>query len=304
VKESSPVLSQSLLLLLSSIEISLGVVTLILLIRTRELKTYWPMLGLATWQTVPYIILLYLKHLGPSRITAQHAYFIYFHVYWTAFAVQAVCAILLTYTVFEGTMRPLKGLQRLGRIVYFWAAAISVFVAVSGAIAPTPDNYLLAQALLEQFQRSTGIMTVSLVVFVFVAIRPMGLSLKSRIFGSGLGLIILSVTTTLQASFIVKQTGIYSFYGLIQIAMSCIAELVWIYYFARPEPKRQFVLLPTTSPFHRWNQISELLGQDPGYVAIGGVPPDAFSAAEIEVFHRASAKMNALGTPEEVGARE
>jgi hypothetical protein len=70
--------------------------------------------------------------------------------------------------------------------------------------------------------------------------------------------------------------------------------VIWIYYFAVPEPQRKFILLPTTSPFHRWNQISELLGHDPGYVAIGGIPPDAFAAAEIEVFHRASAKMNAL----------
>jgi hypothetical protein len=299
-----PVLSHSLLLQLNFIEVTLGAVTLILLIRTRELKTYWPMLGLSSWQTVPFVTLLYLKHLGPERITAQHAYFIYFHLYWTFFAIQAICAILLTYTVFEGTMRPLKGLQQLGRVVYLWAAAISVFIALSGAVEPSANNYLLVRRLIEEFQRGTSTLTVSLVLFVFFAIRPMGLTLKSRSFGAGLGLIIVSVTNTLQANFIGNQTNIYSTYALVQMAMSCIAEMTWIYYFLRPEPKRQFILLPTTSPFHRWNQISELLGQDPGYVAIGGIPPDAFSAAEIEVFHRASAKMNALPEPEEVGTRE
>jgi hypothetical protein len=58
-----------------------------------------------------------------------------------------------------------------------------------------------------------------------------------------------------------------------------------------PEPKRRLITLPTTSPFLRWNQISEVLGDNPGVVAIGGLPPDMLAAAEIEVMRRASLKM-------------
>jgi len=61
--------------------------------------------------------------------------------------------------------------------------------------------------------------------------------------------------------------------------------------FAFPEPKRRIIVLPTTSPFLRWNQISLALGDDPGYVAVGGIPPELFAPAEIEVMRRASAKM-------------
>jgi len=35
------------------------------------------------------------------------------------------------------------------------------------------------------------------------------------------------------------------------------------------------------------------LGDDPGYVAIGGIPPELFAPAELEVMRRASAKMPA-----------
>jgi hypothetical protein len=74
--------------------------------------------------------------------------------------------------------------------------------------------------------------------------------------------------------------------------------LTWSAYFAFPEPKRRIITLPTTSPFLRWNQISMALGDDPGHVAIGGIPPELFAPAELEVMRRASAKMTpALESP-------
>ena len=74
--------------------------------------------------------------------------------------------------------------------------------------------------------------------------------------------------------------------------------LVWSAYFAFPEPKRRIITLPTTSPFLRWNQISLALGDDPGHVAIGGIPPELFAPAELEVMRRASVKMTpALEAP-------
>jgi hypothetical protein len=278
----------------SAFEVSLGVVTLLLLIRTRELQAYWPLLIVSCWELVPYGTLLYLQQLGPTRITARHAYTIYFFSYWISFAIEAVCAVLLTYTIFSSAMRPLKGLQSLGYIVYYWAAAITLVIAAGVAIAPRTTIGLFLQSLTTQLQRGAGIIVLSLVLFVGFAVRPMGLSIRSRVLGVSIGISIIAATNMLQANYLAQSRTLYTTYALIQIGTNCLAELIWIYYFSVPEPQRKFILLPTTSPFHRWNQISELLGHDPGYVAIGGIPPEAFAAAEIEVFHRASAKMNAL----------
>jgi len=52
------------------------------------------------------------------------------------------------------------------------------------------------------------------------------------------------------------------------------------------------IILPTTSPFLRWNQISLALGDEPGFVALGEITPDMFAPAEVEVMRRASMKMN------------
>lgn len=282
----------TLFLGLSWVEIVLGVVTFALLLRARAAATNWPLLILTLWQVVPYFTLLTLKKY--RYFSAQHAYAIYYFTYWIMFALEAVCAIALTYTILHAAMRPLKGLQSLVRIVYFWAAGISVIIAANVAIQPEGDFYERIQNLVIQLQRATGIISVSLILFVCIAIRPMGLSFRSRVMGTSFGLFTVSMANVLAANFLMTQHRLYNKYSLAQITANCVANVVWIFYFAVPEPQRKFILLPTTSPFHRWNQISELLGHDPGYVAIGGIPPEAFAAAEIEVFHRASAKMNAL----------
>jgi hypothetical protein len=284
----------SLHMLFSAIEVLLGIGMLILLLRAKELRTYWPLLVLAMWQAVPFGVLVYLQHYGPGRITARDAYSIYYYTYWTMFACEAICAIILTYTILHGAMAPLQGLQKLVKIVYFWAAAISVMVAITVAFTPQTARNQLLQLTVVEFQRATGIVTVSLAIFVCIAIRPMGLSLKSRVFGTSAGLVIVSVMNTFEANYLLQNRPLYGAHSLILIVISCIAEITWLYYFLVPEPKRKFVLLSTTSPFHSWNVLAEHFGQSPGFVAIGGIPPEAFADAEIEVFHRASAKMNEL----------
>ena len=135
----------------------------------------------------------------------------------------------------------------------------------------------------------------------------MGLSYKSRVFGVSVGLCIISTLHIIQAAYLVTPRELFSSYAVVQSIMQCCAQAVWIYYFAVPEPVRKFVLLPTTSPFHKWNAISELLGHEPGYVAIGGIAPEFFASAEIEIFHRASAKMPKLAvetTPQPVSPEQ
>jgi hypothetical protein len=82
-----------------------------------------------------------------------------------------------------------------------------------------------------------------------------------------------------------------SAYNLVNGVVICSILVTWIVYFALPEPKRRMIVLPTTSPFLRWNQISLALGDAPGFVAVGGVPPELFAPAELEVMRRASLKM-------------
>jgi hypothetical protein len=120
----------------------------------------------------------------------------------------------------------------------------------------------------------------------------MGLSFTSRIFGVSLGLGIMSTTDLVQSAWMAFHSEVMATTSnKINGVVICFILAIWTTYFAQPEPKRRIIVLPTTSPFLRWNQISAALGDNPGFVAIGGVPPELFAPAELEVMRRASLKM-------------
>ncbi len=291
----SPVSSYALYSTLSAIQVALSVVALVLLIRAREFRTYWPMLYITNWQTIPFFTWLSVRHFGPVyHLPPKTAYAIYFFSFWPSFALQAIFAVVLTYLILREAMRPLKGLLKLSNIIYWWIAGVSTVLALTAGNAARIQGNDIVIGVVSEMQRTSGTLTLGLMLFVCIAIRPMGLSLRSRVFGVSIGILILSLMNTLQSSYVGQPKNLYAPYAIVQIATNCVAEGVWIWYFAVPEPKRKFVLLSTKSPFHHWNQIAEQFGAEPGFVAIGGIPPDAFAAAEIEIFHRASAKMNAL----------
>ena len=146
-------------------------------------------------------------------------------------------------------------------------------------------------AMITQLQQTSSILTLCLLLFVCFAIRPMGLSFRSRIFGVSLGLGVFATINLVNSAWLAHYANMYSVFSVVNGLAVGLTLLTWSAYFAFPEPKRRIITLPTTSPFLRWNQISLALGDDPGYVAIGGIPPELFAPAEIEVMRRASAKM-------------
>jgi hypothetical protein len=268
------------------------VAALVTLVAKRQLSDYAALGTFLGVRALSNVILIWLNSytaLHPSRVEAL--YNVYFAVYWFSFAVESVLALLVVYGIFRLAMAPLKGLQTLGMLVFKWAAGISVAVALGSAFAPhmTGTKYLMAA--ISQLQRTQSILTLCLLLFVCFAIRPMGLSYRSRIFGVSLGLGFMSTNDLVQSAWLSLNPNMATAYNLINGVVICLILATWTTYFALPEPKRRIIVLPTTSPFLRWNQISEALGDDPGYVAVGGVPPELFAPAELEVMRRASLKM-------------
>lgn len=270
--------------LVALVDLILGGLTILLLLRSKSLSAYWPMLVVALWQLVPVTALLLLR---TYRIfTAQEAYAIYFYVYWGAFACAAFCSGMLTYTIFKETLRPLKGLQSLGRVMFRWILAITAAIVFSLVVEPTGSYDQTIVRVVSEMQRLSGIVVLGLVAFVVATVRPFGLSFRSRIFGVSLGLSVAVCANISTTGYLFLNSNMFSQSSLTLTLSDCVAQMIWIWYFAVPEPTRKFLLLPTTSPFHQWNLVSERMGYDPGYVAIGGVPPGSFSDAERAIFER------------------
>jgi hypothetical protein len=189
-------------------------------------------------------------------------------------------------------MAPLKGLQTLGILVFRWVAAISTAVAIGVALTPHLSGLKFMVSMVTQLQQTSSILTLCLLLFVCFAIRPMGLSYRSRIFGVSLGLGLMATVSLVDSAWLSHNSNMYSTINIINGVVMCLTLCTWSAYFSFPEPKRRMIVLPTTSPFLRWNQISQALGDDPGFVAVGGIPPELFAPAELEVMRRASAKMS------------
>jgi hypothetical protein len=261
----------------------------------RQFKFLLALLGVRLGCSVICLPLLFFCARG---IEKHLAYQTYFYVYWTSYALEAILSLLVIYSIFKLAMAPLKGLQTLGMLVFRWVAAISAAVAIGVAVSPHQSGIKFMTAMITQLQQTSSILTLCLLLFVCFAIRPMGLSYKSRIFGISLGLGFLSTVSLVDVAWFTRIPSMYSTVSTINALSVGIVLLMWSAYFAFPEPKRRIIVLPTTSPFLRWNQISMALGDDPGFVAVGGIPPELFAPAELEVMRRASAKMTpALEAP-------
>ena len=218
-------------------------------------------------------------------------YRVYFYTGWVSSAVESVLALLIVYSLFRLAMAPLKGLQTLGMLVFKWAAGISVAVALGNAVSPHMSGTDFLMAAISQLQRTQSILTLCLLLFVCFAIRPMGLSYSSRIFGVSIGLGFMATNDLVQSAWLTFNPNMGGAYNLINGFVICGILATWTTYFTLRENQRRLIVLPTTSPFLRWNQISQALGDSPGFVAVGGNASELFAPAELEVMRRASAKM-------------
>jgi hypothetical protein len=278
--------------LLSYLEPLLCALLLVTLVRNKVARQYIYLSALLCVRIAFSLISLPVLFFSGRGIEKHLAYQVYFYAYWTSYAVEAILSLLIIYSIFKLAMAPLKGLQTLGMLIFRWVAAISLAVAIGMAISPHLTGLKFMVAMVMQLQQTSSILTLCLLLFVCFAIRPMGLSYRSRIFGVSFGLGLMATISLVDSAWLSHSTQLSAAVNIVNGGAICFTLLTWSAYFTFPEPKRRIIVLPTTSPFLRWNQISLALGDDPGYVAVGGIPPEVFAPAELEVMRRASAKMN------------
>lgn len=242
--------------------------------------------SIALLECVQVPIMFFRSALG---IDKQLAYKIFFGVTQTVSFVEVVLILAIIYGVFHEAMRPLKGLQRMGTLIFKWVVAVSgvlgLVIAFGPHILSTGNGSDIAvTAVIERAQEGINVLMLCLLLFVCMAIKPLGLTFRSHVFGVALALGIISTTDLIQAAWYYTGAA-HSVYSPIYL-FGTIGYLVALgtlgVYMAVPEPERKMILLPTTSPFFHWNRISEALGDAPGNVAIG-FKPSMISPTEVKV---------------------
>lgn len=267
-------------------------VALALLYRRRLTGEFRPLVLLLATRVVFFCVGQPMIYLARSNGQwHQPFYHAYFYLYWLAYTLETVLGFFVIFSVFSLAMAPLQGLERLGRLMFRWAGGIAIALALTTALGPhaTADSFAVRAVI--KLQQTQSILTLCMLFFVCLAIRPMGLSHRSRIFGVCLGLGVMATSDLVGSAWLGQVRSMQSIYDIVNGASIVLAVSTWIGYFIIPEPKRRMIVLPTTSPFLRWNQISVALGDEPGFVAVGEVTPDMFAPAEVEIMRRATMKM-------------
>ncbi len=275
-----------------------GVVSVMLY--KRQWRTFGALMGLLAVRSLTGLIvipiLFFRKETG---LSLPVAYDLLFYTNWISAVLQVILIVLTIYDIYNKAMRPLQGLQKIGRIIFRWVAVVSLAVSVAFAVGPHRTSSTLAGlvgAIVPQIQQGVSVLTLCLLLFVCFAIRPLGLTFRSRIFGIAVGLGVTAATFLVQSAWLATAGAgsLYSPIFLVSTIGSLISICIWGTYFVLPEPEQKMILLPTTSPFFTWNRISEALGDEPGYVAVAGFKPQMLAAAELKVLSSSVQKQERL----------
>src|ERR1700730_7040535 len=202
------------------------------LVRAKAVRQFVYLFALLCVRLGCSFICIPLLALCGHGIERHLAYQIYFYVYWTSYALEAILSLLVIYSIFKLAMAPLKGLQTLGMLVFRWVAAISVAVAFGVAVTPHLSGIKFMIAIVTQLQQTSSILTLCLLLFVCFAIRPMGLTYQSRIFGVSLGLGIMATVSLVDSAWLSRNEQLFSILNVTSGVAACLTLFIWSAYFA------------------------------------------------------------------------
>ena len=293
--------AENLLKYSSILQIALCIAALTAIIRRKAVRDFRALTAFIGWTimiTAIFVPILFYRQ--ALHIPRMPAYYVLFYSFWISRVVDLVMLVMIIYGLFAEAMRPFPGLQRIGKIVFRWVGAVSLIVALALCVGPQLFAKGAAASdifneLATRFQQGINVLILCLLVFVCFAIRPLGLTFRSYMFGVVLGLGIDSTGKLVQSAWL-ATAGAHSLYSPIYslgALGTCAALGVWTAYFGMKEPERKLILLPTTSPFFLWNRISEILGDAPGQVAVAGFKPEMLAPAELEMLTAATARESA-----------
>jgi hypothetical protein len=272
-------------------ECVVGLACLMIMWRKRLLRDMW---GLAAFLAVFIAegiitigLLFFRKELGVDKALAWHTLWL---SKWIGCLIEYVLLLIVIYGAFRLAMKPLRGLHSAGKIIFRWVAVVSLTLSLGMAFGPRIADQSIAYIgiVAGRLQQGTSVLLLCMLLFVCFTTRYLGLTYRSRIFGILLGLGIFSACTLIESAWLSTKGALLLYSPIYLVSafgfLACL--FVWSGYFLAPEPERKLVLLPTTSPYFFWNQVSEALGDDPGHVVVAGFTPDMLSSGEIQMLKK------------------
>jgi tetrahydromethanopterin S-methyltransferase subunit B len=201
----------------------------------------------------------------------------YYSIYWVGTALSDMAMIAVLYEIFCAAFKPFAGLQDLAKVVFKWAAGCILFIGfvvlVSTPEATPVKNHWLYLCV-SSFERTVRVMECALLMFLFLGAQHLGISKRNRVFGFVLGFgleafVNLLILSTLASSHVSKIPVLAPLIPRIYF----LSLLIWLGYLIQPEPARESLHIPITSPLLRWNEVALAMGHSGGQVALMNSEP-------------------------------
>jgi hypothetical protein len=198
----------------------------------------------------------------------------YYSAYWVGIAMTDMAMIAVLYEIFCAAFKPFAGLQDLAKVVFKWAAGSIMFIGVLVFMSnpASPSHWLSASVY--DFERIVRVMECALLMFLFIGSQHLGVSMRNRVFGFALGFgIDAFVQLLVYSAAINSHISKIPLWGELLPMVYYASLLIWVAYLAQPEPSRESLHIPITSPLLRWNEVALALGHSGGQVALSNPEP-------------------------------
>jgi hypothetical protein len=197
----------------------------------------------------------------------------YYVVYWVGTAIVDMCSIVVLYEIFCAVFKPFAGLQDLAKVMFRWAASAILLIALLIYITSPGMNAMSWHAMISSgvmgFERVVRIMQCALLLFLFIGSDHLGVSPRNRVFGFALGFGVDAFFQLLVVSALVStHMSKHPFLAELSPMIYATTLLIWTGYLLQPEPAREAMHIPVTSPLLRWNEVALSLGHSGGKVAL------------------------------------
>ena len=176
---------------------------------------------------------------------SQRNYDAYFYLYWLGAGISALFGFKVIHEVFTDVLRPFHALRDFSSMLFRWAGAVVMLIAIMAAMNSMKSGFPLITAGLLSLERSVRVMQCGLVLFLLMFSRYLGISRRHRSFGIALGFGIFAAVEL--AVIGLRVTGVVNptVLNLASMIAYNIAVILWICYCALPvaEQRRSEMLL-------------------------------------------------------------
>lgn len=204
----------------------LETILVVVMVRGRVRRTFPRFFAYILFQLLKSMVLFVVYHYYSDN---------YFYAYWTGNALSVLLSVTVIDEIWRCLFREYEGIQGLGSILFRWACALMILIAIVGALTAQQSGADSVVTAVLAFDRSMRQMQCGLFFLVLLLCRFFRNFWRDHIFGIALGFGIFAITELILVTLLTRfgDSHIGSVSLIKAIAYNGII-LLWIGYLRKP----------------------------------------------------------------------